>query len=245
MPVDLPACHDHRVVDRGNVAPARGRDQVADRKLLGVEQGDGAQPAILAGGGDAADDVGVLDQRVVHLVEGGGQAAGELRVVLKAGDDDRALGEVVVHGIVHALGVVAGALAGLCDGQGVEDDGAAGELGAAARKAQGLGRRRLLAVLARLGIQHVDDVDRADVARGVVEVRVHDFAEGEHAPVGRIAELFLRVGQVVELHGLVDDARAAEAAHEVDGRRAHVDRRGARLHSALCHGFADVAVGAV
>ena len=243
--VDLLAGRDHSVVDRRAVAPAGCDDQVDDCVLLGVEQGDGAEAAILAGGGDAADDVGVLYQRVVDLVEAGRQVAGELCILFQAGDDDRALGEVVVHGVVLALDVVAGVVAGLGDGQGVEDDGGAGELSAAACEAQGRGRLRLLSVLAGSGIQHVDDVDGADVADGVVEVRVHDFAEGEGAPVGCIPELFLRVDQVADLHGLVDDAGLVEAAHEVDGRGADIDRRGARLHGALCHGLADVAVGAV
>ena len=241
--VDLLAGRQHGVVDGRAVTPAGGRDQIADRELLGIEQRDRAQAAVLAGGGDAADDVAVCDLRVVHLAEAGRQAAGELRVVLQAGDDDRALGEVIVHSVVGALDVVAAVI--LCDGQGVEDDLVAGELGAAAGEGEGLGGGRLLAVLARGGVEHIDDVDRADIPEGVVEMRVHGLAQGKGAPVGRVAELLLRVDQTGDLDRRVDDAGFAEAAHEVDGCRADIDRRGARLHGALCHSFADVAVGAV
>ena len=240
--VDLLAGRQHSIIDGRTVAPAGGRDQIADRELLGIEQRDRAQAAVFAGGGDAADDVAVLDA-VVHLVEGGRQVAGELRVVLQAGDDDRALGKVVVHGVVRALDVVAAGR--LCDGQRVEDDRAAGELGTAAGEGEGLGGGLLLAVLSLRGVEHVDDVDRADVPEGVVEMCVHNLAQGKGAPVGRVAELLLRVDQTGDLDRRVDDAGFAEAAHEVDGCRADIDRRGARLHGALCHSFADVAVGAV
>ena len=243
MAVDLLAGRQHGVVDGRAVTPAGGRDQIADRELLGIEQRDRAQAAVLAGGGDAADDVAVCDLRVVHLAEAGRQAAGELRVVLQAGDDDRALGEVIVHSVVGALDVVAAVI--LCDGQGVEDDLVAGELGAAAGEGEGLGSGRLLAVLARGGVEHIDDVDRADIPEGVVEMRVHGLAQGKGAPVGRVADLLLRVDQTGDLDRRVDDAGLAEVAHEVDGCRADIDRRGARLHGALCHGLADVAVGAV
>ena len=126
-----------------------------------------------------------------------------------------------------------------------EDDLVAGELGAAAGEGEGLGGGRLLAVLARGGVEHIDDVDRADVPEGVVEMRVHGLAQGKSAPVGRVADLLLRVDQTGDLDRRVDDAGLAEVAHEVDGCRADIDRRGARLHGALCHGLADVAVGAV
>ena len=76
-------------------------------------------------------------------------------------------------------------------------------------------------------------------------MRVHGLAQGKGAPVGRVADLLLSVDQTGDLDRRVDDAGLAEAAHEVDGRRADIDRRGARLHGALCHGLADVAVGAV
>ena len=240
--VDLLAGRQHSVIDGRAVAPAGGCDQIADRELLGIEQRDRAQAAVLAGGGDAADDVAVLDA-VVHLVEGGRQVAGELRVVLQAGDDDRALGKVVVHGVVGALDVVAAGR--LCDGQRVEDDRAAGELGTAAGEGEGLGGGLLLAVLSLRWVEHVDDVDRADVPEGVVEMCVHDLAQGKGAPVGRVADLLLSVDQTGDLDRRVDDAGLVEVAHEVDGCRADIDRRGARLHGALCHSLADVAVGAV
>ena len=243
MAVDLLACGEHGIVDRRAMTPAGGGDQVADCELLGVEQSDGAQPAILAAGRHASDDVLVRDGGVVHLVEAGRQGASEGAVVDQAGDDDGALGEVIVHGVVGALGIVA-ALA-LGDVQRVEDDGAARKLGPAAGEGELLGRLLCLAVLALGRVEDVDDVDGADVPEGVVEVRVHDLAERKGAPVGRIAELALRVDHVAELDGLIDDAGVCEAAHEVDRRRADVDRRGARLHGALCHSLADVAVCAV
>ena len=87
----------------------------------------------------------------------------------------------------------------------------------------------VLAVLARGWVEHIDDVDRADVPEGVVEMRVHDLAQGKGAPVGRVADLLLRVDQTGDLDRRVDDAGLAEVAHEVDGCRADIDRRGARL----------------
>ena len=133
---------EHGVVDGRAVTPAGGCDQIADRELLGIEQRDRAQAAVLAGGGDAADDVGcpAISESSI-IAEAGRQAAGELRVVLQAGDDDRALGEVIVHSVVGALDVVAGVVIGFGDGQGVEDDLVAGELGAAAGEGEGLGSR--------------------------------------------------------------------------------------------------------
>lgn len=241
--VDLLARGEHSVVDRRAMAPSGGGNQVADRELLGVEQRDGTQAAVLAAGRHAADDVVVLDGAVVHLVEAGRQGAGERGVRDQAGDDDGALGEVIVHSVVGALGVVAAIALG--DGHGVEDDGGARKLGPAARERKLLGGLGRLAVLARRRVEDVDDVDGADVPEGVVEVRVHDLAERKGAPVGRIAELALRVDHVAELDRLVDDAGVCEAAHEVDGCRADIDRRGARLYGALCHSFTHVAVCAV
>ena len=241
--VDLLARGEHSVVDRRAMAPSGGGNQVADRELLGVEQRDGTQAAVLAAGRHAADDVVVLDGAVVHLVEAGRQGAGERGVRDQAGDDDGALGEVIVHSVVGALGVVAANALG--DGHGVEDDGGARKLGPAARERKLLGGLGRLAVLARRRVEDVDDVDGADVPEGVVEVRVHDLAERKGAPVGRIAELALRVDHVAELDRLVDDAGVCEAAHEVDGCRADIDRRGARLYGALCHSFTHVAVCAV
>ncbi len=227
---------DHGVVDCREFAPAGRCDQVGDCILLGIEQGDGAEAGINAARSHAADDVVRVELGDVDLVVCRHDRASQRSLGIHGANDDGALGEIVVDREVCALDLFS-------EHEGVEDDGVALKLAAAAGEAHALGGCVLFFV--DVGIQHVDHKDRADVPERVVKVRRQGLAEGERLPVDRIPELSLGVDQVGDFHRRVDDAGLRIAPNKVDRRRPDIYGGRAGLHGALGDGVTDVPICAV
>ena len=232
--VDLLRRGDHRGVDRRSVGPAGDGDQVRDRVVLGVELLDRSEAGRGAVRVDRADDGRAGHEGDLDRVVGDRLGRGQDR---DRGDDDH-----VLLGVVGDVEVGALHLAGHADG--VEDHVVAvADLHGTVREV--LIAQRDLRVLVRVGIQHVDHVDRAAVRDGVVEVLREGFAEGVAVPVVEVAERGSRLVHVPETDRGVDDAGGGIPRDQVDRGGADVDQYGVGLSRG--HGFAlgDFAVGAV
>ena len=233
--VDLLRGGDHGGIDRRDVGPAGGGDDVRHYVLALIEQSESSEAGVDSGVADGADDGGRLHRGGVDLAERDGDVAGELRLT-DGRDDDLAGVEVVGHFVVGALDLV-------LDGDRVEDDRAGGELAAAT--GEGDGDAGVLRLPMGGGIQHVDDVDGADVADRVVEVLGDGLAEGEGVPVGRVADLRLRVDHVAQLDRSVDDPRVRVPSHEVDRSSTDIHDDGVGVGRALDLGGPELAIGSV
>ena len=233
--VDLLGRCDHSRINLRIMGPTRRGDHVRHDVLALIEQSDRGEAGVDAGSGDGSDDCRRLDRSRIHFPEADGHVAGESGRA-DGGDDDLACRVVVRHLVVGALLLV-------LDGDRVEDDRAGCELAAAAGEGDGDGGVLLLAVRRR--IQHIDDVDGADVADGVVEVLGDGLAEREGVPVGRVSDLGLCVDHVAQLDRSVDDPGTAVASHEVDRSGADIHDDGVGVGRALDLGGSELAVGSV
>ena len=123
--------------------------------------------------------------------------------------------------IVHALGLVR-------DSEGVEDDIGACKLCAEVAEGELLGG--LFCLLVCVGVEYVHNVDRADVADGVVKVHSEGFAKSEVLPLLGVTEHALCVAHICDLDRHIDEVTLSVATHKVD--RSGTDISG--YHVSLC-----------
>ena len=233
--VDILRCGDQRGVNGFLVAPA-GRREIGRDDVAGlVKQFKRRNTRDLAVGRFPADYGRFRDFVVIDRVIRKCRRFNSLLADVGNGKNTGA--EVEAQRVVGAENFV-------LDRDRRENDVERGKRCFAVRESERFRRCRGAFVL--VGIEDVDNVDRADISVCVRKVSRHRFAERVFRPlrrIGEVSDLFHGVAQVADFDRHV--YLAGIIGEKIHGRGADIHRRGARLRSVLRNIVADLAVNAI
>ena len=93
------------------------------------------------------------------------------------------------------------------------------------------------------GFQHIDCHDGADIAIGIIEMKLERFAQVERGPVGRVSKITLDGVEIGQFDRAVDILLIA--SHQIDRRKADVHGDCPGLSCRVADARSKLAIGAV